>query len=272
MRMHPYTRTDLNNRKCVWWNTVGTLNMCHSNSASKLTIKNLHVYFLIFHQLAKRIHWRCHSTSCLGKVSPGRCNWLHLQCAFITNASESDNGFSQCISFSWKLHSKIYTMYSNGSGTLHWVRREFSQPLHCSYFRRRHMLCCGAFAMEDLQGAFVFAKNGQCNYSRNNWATLAKWLTTGQAEGIVRVDSWAAWLTLYWKASFQCSHSNLLINLFAGNFLFVCQLEKLFFELHILRAHTVWSYTWKWSLVCCLWHCYVHLYELCQCKQFMYSL
>ena len=155
--------------------------------------------------------WCCHSTSCLGKVSPGRCNWLHLQCAFITNASESDNGFSQCISFSWKLHSKIYTMYSNGSGTLHWVRREFSQPLHCSYFRRRHMLCCGAFATEDLQGAFVFAKNGQCNYSRNNWTTLAKWLTTGQAEGIVRVDSWAAWLTLYSKASFQCSHSNLAL-------------------------------------------------------------
>ena len=60
-------------------------------------------------------------------------------------------------------------MYTNGSGTLSWARRrEFSQPLHCSYFRRTHMLYCVAFAMEDLLGVFLFVQNGQCDHSRNN--------------------------------------------------------------------------------------------------------
>ena len=82
-------------------------------------------------------------------------------------------------------------------------RREFSQP------PRRHSYVV-TVAMGELPREFLFAENGRSNQSQNNWTTLAKRLTTGRAQGSMRVGSWAPWLTfMFSQVSFQSLQFNL---------------------------------------------------------------
>ena len=92
---------------------VGTLNMCCSNSTSKLTIQKLH--FLILDQLAKNLA-RVHSN-----VASLMLTFHKLSSTGRYNSTQSfnckqkrENGISQCISLQWKV-------------TISWLTFLFSQ-------------------------------------------------------------------------------------------------------------------------------------------------
>ena len=120
--------------------------------------------------------WCCCSTSCHQKMSTGRYNRSHSQRTVSAYASErSDNGVSQCISSSTKLHSKcnVFQQIWNpelGGVAIAVQEGEFSWPPCCSYFRRRH-------CTEVLQNVL----------NQNNWTTLAKRLTAGWVGSRYRV-------------------------------------------------------------------------------------